>query len=342
METNNSIISEIQNIDVSNIEGVRFFQNDGKSYSISLDSIKRITLYISKKYNRMLFSPWELSIERDYFTENFHSELSSEDRETIVGALSEWVEKGGRFEMISLPDTWFIHRIQILLYWENGDQRRRFTELFLGILLLWVLLTVFWKIFPRPIGNYISMIFFLLMNIALALLLAVKCIQRKDILWLLLVFLAASLYFAIKIQANFYAISSLFRVVSPFILSRVFVEAILWIIFLVSIFIVWRRINPSLNVDATTNIHQENTQSQRLLKIAFSLAWCIPVINLLFTLWFKIYTSIGWRYNNMLRKIFEWIQDFTNSLGWFLPVIAGAIFLISKRATIKEFLESKK
>ncbi len=57
MNLDNSIVTQLKLLDISHIEGVRFFQNDGKSYSITLDSIKRITLYISKKYNRMLFSP---------------------------------------------------------------------------------------------------------------------------------------------------------------------------------------------------------------------------------------------------------------------------------------------
>lgn len=106
METNNSIISEIQNIDVSNIEGVRFFQNGWQTFSVSLDSIKRIAVYIEKKYGKTTFLPWELIIESDYFVENYRTSLSKEDYKVVVDTLTGWIESWGGFEVIYRKNTW--------------------------------------------------------------------------------------------------------------------------------------------------------------------------------------------------------------------------------------------
>jgi hypothetical protein len=73
---------------------VRFFPNGGTSYSMSLDSIKKIAIYISDKYGKNRFNQNELEMERDFFVKNFKSNLSEEDYAILLGALTEWVKTG--------------------------------------------------------------------------------------------------------------------------------------------------------------------------------------------------------------------------------------------------------
>ena len=64
MNTENPLLNQLSLIDISNIEGVRFFQNGWQTFSVSLVSIKRIAVYIEKKYGKTTFLPWELFIEK--------------------------------------------------------------------------------------------------------------------------------------------------------------------------------------------------------------------------------------------------------------------------------------
>ena len=57
MNNYNSPIEYLHHLDVSNIEGVRFFKNNEESYSIFLDSIKKIALYVVEKYGKTQFAP---------------------------------------------------------------------------------------------------------------------------------------------------------------------------------------------------------------------------------------------------------------------------------------------
>jgi hypothetical protein len=95
-----SIIEQIQSIDTSGITWVRFFPKGGASYSISLDSIKKIAVYIEKKYSRKSFQAEELIMEKDYCIKNFKSNLSPEDYSLLLNTLNDWVEQGWSFEII--------------------------------------------------------------------------------------------------------------------------------------------------------------------------------------------------------------------------------------------------
>ena len=106
MNTENPLLNQLSLIDISNIEGVRFFQNGWQTFSVSLDSIKRIAVYIEKKYGKTTFLPWELIIESDYFVENYRTSLSKEDYKVVVDTLTGWIESWGGFEVIYRKNTW--------------------------------------------------------------------------------------------------------------------------------------------------------------------------------------------------------------------------------------------
>ena len=92
MNSPHTIISELETIDISNMEGVRFFPNNSESFSVSLDSIKRIAYYIIDKYEKVKFRPRELQSGRDFFVENMQSSLTQEDYKIIVDTLTHWVD----------------------------------------------------------------------------------------------------------------------------------------------------------------------------------------------------------------------------------------------------------
>ena len=92
------LISTIRSVPIDDIEGVRFFENGGNKYLVKIDSIKKIAKYIEYKYKKVSFEPGELAHEREYFIENYASNLSKANYDLVIKTLTDWVDKGGRFE----------------------------------------------------------------------------------------------------------------------------------------------------------------------------------------------------------------------------------------------------
>lgn len=93
-------VSSIVNMEIRNIEAVRFIENGGKSYTINLASIKKIARYLEEKYGKRVYSPGELNSEKAFLLKNFGSRLGPEKFKLLVDTLSQWVENGGSFEYI--------------------------------------------------------------------------------------------------------------------------------------------------------------------------------------------------------------------------------------------------
>jgi hypothetical protein len=92
------LVSTIRSVPIDDIEGVRFFENGGNKYLVKIDSIKKIAKYIEYKYKKVSFEPGELAHEREYFIENYASNLSKANYDLVIKTLTDWVDKGGRFE----------------------------------------------------------------------------------------------------------------------------------------------------------------------------------------------------------------------------------------------------
>lgn len=94
----------LRSFDISGINFIRFHENDGKSFQISLDSIKRIACFIQEKAGKTTFTAGELTEEKDFLLKNYKSRLSEKDYDLFVTYLSSWVEKGGSFEIVYVAE----------------------------------------------------------------------------------------------------------------------------------------------------------------------------------------------------------------------------------------------
>lgn len=84
----------LQSLDISRIEAVKFCESTGRMYAIQLDSIKRIALYISKKYNKSYFNPRDLRHELEHFMDHYPTSLPQETYKFLLATLANWVEFG--------------------------------------------------------------------------------------------------------------------------------------------------------------------------------------------------------------------------------------------------------
>ncbi len=117
MTNGNNTINQLELLDISNIEGVRFFPKEGESFSVSLDSIKRITFYLIDKYEKVKFKPWELKEERDFFLEHYKSSLSAEEHKLVVDALTKWVNEWWRVEILYAKSSWTSRILILIIVW---------------------------------------------------------------------------------------------------------------------------------------------------------------------------------------------------------------------------------
>lgn len=99
-ENEPKLVSTIRTLPVSDVEGIRFFENWGNKYLIKIDSIKKIAKYLEYKYKKTTFAPGELTHEREYLIENYASNLSKANYDLVIKTLTDWVDKGGRFEFV--------------------------------------------------------------------------------------------------------------------------------------------------------------------------------------------------------------------------------------------------
>ena len=84
----------IQSFSTTDIDSIHFAEKSGKSYTIKLDSIKKIAKYIEYKYHKNTFNPNELVLEKDFLIQNYTSDLSEENYNLVVTTLSNWVSTG--------------------------------------------------------------------------------------------------------------------------------------------------------------------------------------------------------------------------------------------------------
>lgn len=96
----NPLILKIDSLDVSSIAYVRFVEKSGKSYKITLDSIKKIACYIKVTHKKTEFHPDELREEQKFILKNYESRLSKENYDLLTNTLNDWISFGGEFEIV--------------------------------------------------------------------------------------------------------------------------------------------------------------------------------------------------------------------------------------------------
>ncbi len=97
---NIELITAIQSFPVSDVEKIRFCENSGKTFSLDAESVKKIAKYIEFKYHKTLFGPNELIEEKEFLIENYTPTLPKEQHNHIICALTDFVTRGGKFDII--------------------------------------------------------------------------------------------------------------------------------------------------------------------------------------------------------------------------------------------------
>ncbi len=97
---NTELITAIQSFPISDIERIRFCENSGKTFSFDFESVKQIAKYIEFKYHKTLFGPNELAQEKEFLIENYTPTLPKEQHNHVICALSDFVTRGGKFDII--------------------------------------------------------------------------------------------------------------------------------------------------------------------------------------------------------------------------------------------------
>lgn len=86
-------------IDSSDIIWVNFTETSWRKYSITLESIKRIAVYIQGKLKKTTFNENELSLESEFFFKNFDSNLPEEQYQILEKSLRNWVKHWWSFSI---------------------------------------------------------------------------------------------------------------------------------------------------------------------------------------------------------------------------------------------------
>ncbi len=97
---NTELITAIQSFPTTDIERIRFCENTGKTFSFDFESVKQIAKYIEFKYHKTLFGPNELEWEKEFLIENYAPTLPKEEHNHVICALSDFVTRGGKFDII--------------------------------------------------------------------------------------------------------------------------------------------------------------------------------------------------------------------------------------------------
>lgn len=93
------INTRINDIDVSNIESVKFYPNWDKAFSSKAKNLKKIVVLILNGKDSYDFSPNELIETYDFIIENYKSDLTKRDFDMINGAIHDFVTMWGKVEI---------------------------------------------------------------------------------------------------------------------------------------------------------------------------------------------------------------------------------------------------
>lgn len=101
IENNNFIINEkINDIDVSDIESIKFNLNNDEAFAIKSKNLFKITKLVLNNYKKTKFVAWELTEIYDYIIINYKSELNSKDYEKLISLIKKFVDKWWSVEII--------------------------------------------------------------------------------------------------------------------------------------------------------------------------------------------------------------------------------------------------
>lgn len=95
----NIINSQIQDIDISNIDSIKFYPNWEKVFSSKAKNVKKIVKLILKNNNTATFEPGELLEKYNYIIENYESELTKRDFNILKGVIKNFIDTWGKVEI---------------------------------------------------------------------------------------------------------------------------------------------------------------------------------------------------------------------------------------------------
>lgn len=94
-----SINEDIKNVDVSDIESVKFNGNNKKNFSIKSKNLFKIVVLITTNSEKTSFEAGELQEIYDNVVRNYKSELSEADYKKVLWVIKDFVEVGGSVEI---------------------------------------------------------------------------------------------------------------------------------------------------------------------------------------------------------------------------------------------------
>ena len=88
------LMHTLYEIDITNIDSIKFTINNWWQFIVKTENIKRLTLYIVEKMGKTTFDPEELRKIYDYAIIHIDSSIDTTSYNLIVGKMNEFVREG--------------------------------------------------------------------------------------------------------------------------------------------------------------------------------------------------------------------------------------------------------
>ncbi|MDD5770348.1 MAG: DUF2339 domain-containing protein, partial [Candidatus Gracilibacteria bacterium] len=95
-----NINEKIENIDVSNIENLKFILLNGKKFSIKSKNLFKVVILIINNLGKSSFEAEELENIYNTIVNNYKTNLNESDYKKLLGVIKEFVDIGGKVEVI--------------------------------------------------------------------------------------------------------------------------------------------------------------------------------------------------------------------------------------------------
>lgn len=93
------LMNSLIQVDISNVESIKFITNGTKGFIIKTPNIKRLAIYITTKLAKTTFEAEELRNIYNHVVENLQSNLSKTDYNIVQGKINEFVQSGGEVKI---------------------------------------------------------------------------------------------------------------------------------------------------------------------------------------------------------------------------------------------------